>query len=103
MVPPPGNFRSVLLNISAVRINKFANATINQQGWVTIPVPSFSGNGKGSSPGDLQIDMEQTQTGATMFNLGGVPESTYNTVQVVVDPNNPGTIKIGRASCRERV
>jgi hypothetical protein len=92
MAPPSGNFRSVLLNISAVRINKFQNAAINGPGWVNIPVPSLSGNGKGASPGDLQIDMVQNQTGATLFNLGGVPQGTYQTVQVVVDPNNPGTI-----------
>lgn len=92
MVPPPGNFRSVLLNISAVRINKFTQASLNGPGWVTIPVPPNTGNGRGSSPGDLQIDMEQNQTGATFFNLGGVPPSTYATVQIVVDPNNPGTI-----------
>ncbi len=32
------------------------------------------------------------QTGAMLFNTSGVPVGTYNTVQVIVDPNNPGTI-----------
>lgn len=92
MVPPPGNFRSVLLNISAIRINKTPGAAINASGWVTIPVPSQAGIGKGQSPGDLQIDMVQNQTGATFYNIGGAPQGTYQTVQVIVDPNNPGTI-----------
>jgi hypothetical protein len=91
-VPPPGNFRSALLNISGVRINPAANADPGAQGWVTIPVPSGSGNGNGSNPGDLQIDLLNTQTMATVFNVGSAQPGTYQTVQVLVDPSIPGTI-----------
>src|SRR5271170_6015674 len=90
--PPPQfpGFRSVLLNISGVRVNQTVNAGINASGWSTIAVPSSAGAGN-PPPGDLQIDLLQLQTGATLFNTGGVPVGNYNTVQVVVDPNNPVT------------
>lgn len=93
--PPAGGapgFRSVLLNISAVRVNHSPSQSISGPGWVTIPVPSGAANGRGASGGDLQIDLNQIQTQATIFNLGGVPTNTYEQLQVVVDPNNPGTI-----------
>ena len=61
-------------------------------GWTTIAVPSSAGSGNGQSPGDLQIDLLNTQTGAVFFNVGGVSRGTYQTVQVLVDPTNPGTI-----------
>ncbi len=91
-VPPPGNFNSVALNISGVRINKAVNANFNSPGWVTIAVPTGVGNGNQANPGDLQIDLVKAQTGATIFNVGGVPVGTYNTVQVLVDPNITGNI-----------
>ena len=91
-VPPVGNFRSVLLNISGIRINQVANASVSSPGWVTIPVPTAAGGGNNLSPGDLQLDLLQTQTGAVVFNVSGAPPGTYQTVQVLVDPNNPGTI-----------
>lgn len=91
-VPPPGNFRSVLLNISGIRINQVANASVSSPGWVTIPVPTAAGGGNNLSPGDLQLDLLQTQTGAVVFNVSGAPPGTYQTVQVLVDPTNPGTI-----------
>ncbi len=86
----PG-FRNVLLNISGVRVNKSINAGTGAPGWSTIPVPTTGGIGN-PPPGDLQIDLLQIQTGAMLFNTSGVPVGTYNTVQVVVDPTNPGTI-----------
>jgi hypothetical protein len=91
-VPPPGNFNSVALNISGVRINKAVDATVNSPGWVTIAVPTGVGSGNQANPGDLQIDLVKAQTGAVMFNVGGVPVGTYNTVQVLVDPSIPGNI-----------
>ncbi len=59
---------------------------------MTIPVSEASGNGKGKSPGDLQIDLNNLQTHAVLFNTGSVPVNTYQTVQVVIDTNYPGTI-----------
>ncbi len=91
-VAPAGNFRNVFLNISGIRINQIANASPSDQGWVSLPVPSGSGNGSGASPGDLQIDLLTSQTGAVFYNVGGAPPGTYASVQVLVDPNIPGTI-----------
>ncbi len=90
--PPFPGFRSVLLNISSVRLNANAGATLSGSGWVTIPVPSSASNGQGASGGDIQIDLNQLQTQAAVFNLGAVPINTYRQLQVVVDPNNPGMI-----------
>ncbi len=90
--PPQGNFKSVLLNISGIRINQTADAGPNAPGWVTIAVPSGVGSGNQANPGDLQIDLVQYQTGAKIFNVGGVPVGAYRTVQILVDPTNPGTI-----------
>lgn len=96
-VPPSGNppfpgFRSVLVNISAVRINRNPTASISGPGWVTIPVPSSASNGQGASGGDIQIDLTQLQSHAQVFNLAPVPINTYEQLQVVVDPSNPGTV-----------
>jgi hypothetical protein len=90
--PPPGNFRSVLLNIAGIRINQTFDASTSAPGWVKISVPPQAGAGNGQSPGDLQLDLLQTQTGAVVFNVGGAPAGTYQTVQVLIDSNKPGTI-----------
>ncbi len=96
--PPPSvapgipGFRSVLLNISAVRVNPHPNASLSDPRWVTIPVSPGTGNGIGPSPGDLQIDLNNLRTGATLFNTNPIPVGTYSEIQVVVDPNTPGTI-----------
>lgn len=80
------------MNISGVRINPVANADVSSPGWVTIAVPSEAGTGNGQNPGDLQIDLLHTQTAATFFNTGGVPPGTYQSVQILVNNTNPGTI-----------
>ena len=89
---PPGNFAKILLNISGVRINPAFNADVSSPGWVTIAVPSQAGTGNGQNPGDVQIDLLHTQTAATFFNTGGVPPGTYQTVQILVNDTDPGTI-----------
>jgi len=90
--PPAGNFAQILLNISGVRINPIAGAGVSAPGWVNIAVPSAAGTGNGQNPGEVQIDLLHTQTAATFFNTGGAPPGTYQTVQVLVDDVNPGTI-----------
>jgi hypothetical protein len=91
-ISPSSNLRSVLINIAGVRINTISNADTAAPGWVTISVPSAAGSGNAQTPGDLQIDLLRSQTGATFFNVGGAPPGTYQTVQVLVDPISPGTI-----------
>ena len=82
----------MLINVAGVRINTIANADPSAPGWVSISVPSSAGSGNAQTPGDLQIDLLQSQTEATFFNIGGAPPGTYQTVQILVDPTNPGTI-----------
>jgi hypothetical protein len=91
-VPPVGNFRSVLLNVSGIRINKRVNASTSSPGWTTIAVPSSAGTGNAQNPGDLQIDLMNTQTGPVVFNTAGVEPGAYNTLQVLIDSTNPGTV-----------
>ena len=78
--------------MAGVRINTLANADPSAPGWVSISVPSSAGSGNAQTPGDLQIDLLRSQTEATFFNIGGAPPGTYQTVQILVDPTNPGTI-----------
>ncbi len=90
---PPPSFRNVLLNISTVRLNPKANAAINDTHWVTIPVATNASSGMNlANPGDLQVDLNDLRTGATLFNTYGVPVNVYNDAQVVVDVNVPGTL-----------
>lgn len=91
-VAPVGNFRSVFLNVSGIRINKTVHASSNSPGWTTVAVPSSAGTGNAQNPGDLQIDLLRTQTGAVAFNTAGVEPGTYNTLQVLIDQTNPGKI-----------
>lgn len=90
---PPLGFRNVLVNVSTVRLNPNANASVNDSTWVTIPVAANSAAGFTiGNPGDLQLDLNKLQTGATVFNTFGVPVNVYNQVQVVVDTTIPGTL-----------
>ncbi len=83
----------MLLNISGVRINQKLDANPNDPGWVTIPLPAAAGGGNGGqTPGDLQIDLLQAQSMPIFYNLSGAPQADYQTVQVLVDPNLPGTV-----------
>ncbi|HVN28144.1 MAG TPA: DUF4382 domain-containing protein, partial [Candidatus Binataceae bacterium] len=91
-VPPVGNFQNVFVNISGIRINKMAHAASNSAGWTTIAVPSSAGTGNAQNPGDLQVDLLQTQTGAIAFNTAGAEAGTYQTLQVLIDQTNPGTV-----------
>jgi hypothetical protein len=91
-VPPQGNFQKVLLNVAGIRINKMPNAQTNSPGWTTIAVPTSAGTGNAQNPGDLQIDLEQAQNGAMIFNNAGVEQGMYQTVQVLIDQTNVGTV-----------
>lgn len=55
-------------------------------------MPSSAGTGNAQNPGDLQIDLMNSQTGAVVFNTAGVEPGTYQTLQVLIDQTNPGTV-----------
>jgi len=88
-VPPP-NFQNVLLNVQSVRINRHADASPSNGAWETIPVPAGIGNVPQNA--DLQIDLNTAQNLPQLFNTAKVRPDTYEIAEVLLDPNNPGTL-----------
>jgi hypothetical protein len=86
----PLPFQNVLLNVVSVRINKNAGAAPNAGGWQRIPAPPGVGS-KGSNA-ELQIDLNTSQNIPQLFNTSNVRPDIYKIVQLVLDPNNPGTL-----------
>ena len=87
--PPPG-FQNVLLNVQAVRINPKLNANPTGGGWQRIPTPP--GIGGTNQLSELQIDLNASQNIPQLFNTAGVKVNTYHTAELLLDPNNPGTL-----------
>ena len=87
---PPPNFQNVLLNVQSVRINTIATAGPGNAKWQNIPVPpGIGGAGQGA---ELQIDLNASQNVPQLFNTSAVRAGTYKVAQVLLDPNNPGTL-----------
>jgi hypothetical protein len=84
------NFQNVLLNIQSIRINPKASANPGNGKWQTIPVPPGIG-GAGQSA-DLQIDLNSSQNVPQIFNTAPVRVDNYRIAQIVLDPQNPGTL-----------
>jgi len=89
-VPPP-HFQNVLLNVQAIRINPKANAAPNDPKWQRIGVPSGIGQGGSGAP-ELQIDLNGSQNIPQLFNTQKVRPDKYKIAQLILDPNNPGTL-----------
>jgi hypothetical protein len=88
---PPLYFQNVLLNVQAVRINPKVNAAPNDPKWQRIGVPAGIGTGGGNSP-ELQIDLNDSQNIPQLFNIAKVKPDSYKIAQLILDPNNPGTL-----------
>jgi hypothetical protein len=88
-VPPP-NFQNVLLNVRSVRINPKVGAGPGNAKWQSIPVPPGIGNAGRSA--DLQIDLNASQNLPQLFNTAGVQPGTYKVAELLLDPDNPGTL-----------
>src|SRR5258708_2986906 len=87
---PPQGFQNVLLNVQAVRLNPHKNAAANGGGWQKIPTPpGIGGNGQFA---ELQIDLNSSQNIPQLFNTASVKPNTYKTAELLLDPNNPGTL-----------
>ncbi len=88
---PPVGFQNVLLNVQAVRINPKANAAPDDPNWQKIGVPpGISGGGIGTP--ELQIDLNNSQDLPQLFNIAKVKPGKYKIAQLILDPNNPGTL-----------
>jgi hypothetical protein len=83
-------FQNVLLNVQSVRLNPKANAGPGSGQWQNIPTPPGIG-GTGQSA-ELQIDLNSSQNIPQMFNTANVKNNTYRVAQILIDPNNPGTL-----------
>ena len=86
----PIQFQSVLLNVQAVRINPKLNANPTGGGWQRIPTPP--GIGGTNQLSELQIDLNASQNIPQLFNTAQVRPNTYKTAELLLDPNNPGTL-----------
>lgn len=86
---PSAGFQSILLNVSSVRLNPSTNPNVAESdpNWIAITVPPGVG-----AVGDLQIDLNQLQNNVKLFNSGVFTAQTYNQLEVVIDPNNPGSV-----------
>ena len=88
---PPQGFQNVLLNVIAVQINPNAAAGPGNNKWQIIPVPTGV-FGTGGRPGDLQIDLNTIQSVPQLFNTAQVRPGDYVIAELILDPNNPGTL-----------
>jgi hypothetical protein len=89
-VPPP-HFQNVLLNVQAIRINPKANAAPNDSKWQRIGVAAGIGTGGITQP-ELQIDLNNSQNLPQLLNTAKVKPAKYQIAQLILDPNNPGTL-----------
>jgi hypothetical protein len=89
-VPPP-HFQNVLLNVQSIRVNPNANAAPNDPKWQRIGVASGIGPGGGNAP-ELQIDLNNSQNIPQLFNTQKIKPAQYKIAQLILDPNNPGTL-----------
>ncbi len=117
---PNKSFQSILFNVASVRLNPSANPSVSDfdPGWVTLSVPSGVGlnsgattdpflalssffnttnpsttpGNAGTGPSELQVDTNQFQGSAQLFNTVQVPVNTYNQVEVVLDLNAFGYV-----------
>jgi len=91
-VPPnDAQYQNVLLNVQAIRINPKVNAAPNDSKWQKIGVPAGIGSGGSGAP-ELQIDLNNSQNIPQLFNTAKVKPGTYKIAQLILNPNNPGTI-----------
>lgn len=117
---PNKSFQSILFNVASVRLNPSANPSVSDfdAGWVTLSVPSGVGlnsgattdpflalssffnttnpsttpGNAGTGPSELQVDTNQFQGSAQLFNTVQVPVNVYQQVEVVLDLNAFGYV-----------
>lgn len=86
---PSSGFQSILLNVISVRLNPSTNGSVSESdpNWVEITAPPGIG-----AVGELQIDLNQLQNTAKLFNSAVVPAQPYYQVEVTLDTLIPGSI-----------
>lgn len=86
---PSQAYQQMVLNVAAVRINPSTDPNVAETdpNWVTITAPPGAG-----AAGELALDLNAIQNNAKVFNTVQVPAQTYYQVELILDPNTPGTI-----------
>jgi len=89
--PPqaPPVYRNIFFNVSAIRLNPQASPSPTDPQWVSISVPTGAGN---TTPGNVQLDINNLRAQSQLFNIGNIPAGTYQTIQVVLDQSQPGMV-----------
>jgi hypothetical protein len=88
---PGGIFQAISLNIVSVRLNPSTDAAVpdTDPNWVAITAPPGTGS---FSTSELSVNLVDFQNNAQVFNTGQITGQTYNQIEVIVDPNFPGTV-----------
>jgi hypothetical protein len=88
---PGALFQAIAMNIVSVRLNPSTDPAVadTDPNWVVITAPQGSG---GLSTSEVSVNLAELQTNAKVFNTGKVAAQTYRQIEIVVDPNFPGTI-----------
>jgi hypothetical protein len=84
----PTEYRRVLLNVVAVRLNASSDLEFPDRGkgWVQILAPASAGSSL------VQLDLEALQNLPFLFNAVSIPAKTYGQVELVLNSVNPGIV-----------
>ena len=84
-------FQAINLNIVSVRLNPSTSAAVadTDPNWMVITAPPGTG---ATSTSELSVNLADFQNNAQVFNTGQITGQTYNQIEIIVDPNFPGTI-----------
>jgi Domain of unknown function (DUF4382) len=88
---PSTGYQSISVNVVSVRLNPSTNADVpdSDPNWVSVTAPPGTGS---TSTAELSINLLDFQNDAAVFNTGAVTAQTYNQVEVIIDPNFPGSV-----------
>lgn len=86
---PSSGFQQIVLNVQAIRLNPSTDPNVSETdpNWVTINAPAGAG-----AAGELAVDLNAIQNNARVFNTQEIPAQTYHQIELLLDPNTPGTI-----------
>jgi hypothetical protein len=86
---PTNGYQQIALNVVSVRFNPSTDPNVpdSDPNWYTIPAPGGAG-----AAGELALDLTTIQNNVQVFNTVSTAAQVYYQVELVLDPNVPGTI-----------
>lgn len=90
---PSPSYEEIVLNVVSVRLNPSTDANVSEtdKHWVTIAAPApFVGSPQPTM--ETPVDLNQLNNQAIVFATGKIDAKTYNQIELVLDPNNPGYV-----------